>query len=97
MHPFVQQSEELTNRLQDTCQYPDIATTEGGRSFVVWQENRDHDEFIQLTCIEPDGKRTFTKRISGAGLSLRPSVHVKDDDVFVVWSQFIDDRWKIEL
>lgn len=97
MYAFVEHSQELTNRYEVTAQYPDVAVTADGVSFVVWQENQRHQEYVMVTRIEKDGRRSFTKRLSGVGLALRPSIEIAGGDVCVAWSQFVDNAWEIQL
>lgn len=96
MHRFVEDSIFLNDIWESNYQYPDVAVSVDGKTYVVSEKSGRHSDEIILDTVE-DKRVASSVKISGKGLAFRPCIESIGSDVYVAWSEYFDGLWHIVL
>jgi len=78
---------------------PAVAASVNGDVYVVWQDLIDGTDYDIFMKVSHDGMNTWThKRLTGnTSASESPAVAAYGNDVYVVWTDYMDGDWDIYM
>lgn len=92
MNQFSEKSIRLNDIWETNRQYPTVAIGSDNRSYLISIESRRHSDEAILSIID-DMKVVSEMKVSGDGLAFRPTIESIGDEIFIAWSEYINDEW----
>ncbi len=79
----------------ESCQYPDIILTREKKLVACWQRYLNKKDDIVACELTGENGKENELIISGSGQSFVPKLCLFKDDVWVIWSEFINNKCKL--